>query len=65
MVNPSVVIGPISVIQLLKNFKIDKKSNGFYTNGSFGYVDARDLAIIMNKLMSKKVSNERFIKNGE
>ena len=41
-----------------------KKSNGFYTNGSFGYVDARDLAVIMNKLMLKKVSNERFIVNG-
>ena len=65
IINPSVVIGPISGNSSFKKIlKLIKKSNGFYTNGSFGYVDARDLAIIMNKLMSKKVSNERFIVNG-
>ncbi len=65
IVNPSVVIGPISGYSTFnKILKLIKKSNGFYTNGSFGYVDARDLALIMNQLMLKSVSNERFIVNG-
>ena len=65
IVNPSVVIGPISGHSTFnKILKLIRKSNGFYTKGSFGYVDARDLAIIMNQLMLKKVSNERFIVNG-
>jgi dihydroflavonol-4-reductase len=33
----------------------------FYTDGNLNYVDAEDLAIIVDKLLSSNIGNERFI----
>lgn len=66
IVNPSVILGPgdwsKSSAQL---FKTVAKGLKFYTNGSNGYVDARDVANIMFQLMKSDISSERFIVSSE
>lgn len=37
----------------------------FYTEGSTGYVDVRDVVHFMEKLMVSNIDNQRFILNGE
>ncbi len=66
MVNPSIIIGPGDPSRssglifkfLLKGLKI-------YTGGVTGFVDVRDVAAIMVKLMNSDIKNERFIINSE
>jgi len=66
MVNPSVIIGPgdwdKSSTQLFKTVNNGLK---FYTDGSNGYVDVRDVATIMYKLMKSSISAERYILSSE
>ncbi len=66
MVNPSVIIGAgdwnKSSAQLIKTVANGLK---FYTNGSNGYVDVRDVAEIMAVLMNSEISSERFILSSE
>lgn len=62
IVNPTVVIGPgdpaRSSAQLYQSVKNGMK---FYTSGVTGFVDARDVAISMVKLMESDIVNKRFI----
>jgi len=62
MVNPSVIIGPgdwnKSSTQLFKTMYNGLK---FYTDGSNGYVDVRDVAEVMFRLMKSRISAERYI----
>ena len=66
IVNPSVILGSgdwsKSSTQLFKTV-----SNGlkFYTNGSNGYVDVRDVVEIMHQLMKSEIHSERFIVSAE
>jgi len=66
IVNPSIIIGPgdwsKSSAQLFKTVANGLK---FYTNGSNGYVDAKDVANIMFQLMKSEISGERFIASAE
>jgi dihydroflavonol-4-reductase len=65
IINPSVVLAPLlkaqSSGQLLA---AAKRGNRFYTNGSTGFVDVRDLTKMAIALMESNVSKERFILNG-
>lgn len=66
VVNPSIIIGPgdpaRSSGQIFKSLLGGLK---FYSNGITGYVDVRDVADIMIKLMNSDIKNERFILNSE
>lgn len=66
IVNPTVVIGPgdpvRSSAQLYQSVKNGMK---FYTSGVTGFVDVRDVATAMVKLMESDFSNQRFITTSE
>lgn len=66
IVNPSVVIGPgdpgRSSAQLYQSVKNGLK---FYTGGVTGFVDVRDVASAMVRLMESDISGERFILSAE
>lgn len=66
IVNPSVIIGPVSWKRSSgKLFYSVKKGMPFYTNGVVGFVDVRDVAKAIVLLMESDVVNERFILNSE
>ncbi|MFO7656845.1 MAG: NAD-dependent epimerase/dehydratase family protein [Bacteroidales bacterium] len=66
VVNPSVVIGPgIWDSPLGKMLGQVKKGMPFYTLGSTGYVDVRDVARIMVMLMQSDISGEQFLISSE
>lgn len=64
VVNPSVILGPgdweKSSASLFK-YVWDEKP--FFTDGVLNYIDVRDVADIVFKLLHKKVSGERYILN--
>ncbi len=66
VVNPSVIIGPVgedrSTGPLLKTVRDGLK---FYTMGSTGFVDVRDVVKAMISLCNSDITNERFIINSE
>lgn len=66
IVNPSVIIGPC---QWDKSsgvlFRSIRKGLPFYTLGTNGFVDVRDVSAAMLALMDLPLRNERFIINGE
>jgi len=66
MVNPSVIIGPgdwnKSSTQLFKTMNNGLK---FYTDGSNGYVDVRDVAQVMFQLMKSNIRAQRYILSAE
>jgi dihydroflavonol-4-reductase len=66
IVNPSVIIGPC---ELNKSsgvlFRSVQKGLPFYTLGTNGFVDVRDVSKAMLQLMKSEIANERFILNGE
>ena len=66
MVNPAVILGPgdwsKSSAQLFQTIENGLK---FYTNGSNGYVDVRDVSTIMFRLMKSEIKGERFILSAE
>ncbi len=66
IVNPSVILGfgdeGRSSTQL---FSTVKKGLKFYTTGSSGFVDVRDVIHIMQQLMDSSIHSERFVVNGE
>jgi nucleoside-diphosphate-sugar epimerase len=66
IVNPSVIIGP-GLWDSTGNhlFQSILKGLNYYTLGSSGYVDVRDVARIMVSLMDNDISGERFILNAE
>lgn len=64
IVNPSVIIGPGNWNQgSCKLFPLIAKGFPFYSEGSTGYIDVRDVSEILIKLADKKISGERFILN--
>lgn len=66
IVNPSVILGPCEwdkssgVI-----FKSIQKGMPFYTLGTNGFVDVRDVSRAMIELAERDIRNERFILNGD
>lgn len=66
VVNPTIIIGPgnwktgstVMFPQVWKGLK-------FYTDGTMGFVDVRDVTKAMICLMDSTISNERFIINSE
>jgi nucleoside-diphosphate-sugar epimerase len=64
IVNPSVVIGPGSPLRSSNAiFSLAKKGFSWYTSGSGGFVDARDVADACIKLMESEIVNQRFVLN--
>ncbi len=62
IINPGVIIGPgfsKSAFGTIINMVTNKKR--FHTCGKTGYVDVRDIANIMIRLMNSKIENERYI----
>lgn len=66
IVNPSVIIGPGDWNNgSAKIFDTLKNGTRFYTEGVNGFVDVRDVASVMYKLMESEIVNERFIVSSE
>jgi len=66
IVNPSVIIGGGNWQQSSANmFSKGNKGIKFYTEGVNGFVDARDVAALMIKLMESEIINQRFILSSE
>jgi dihydroflavonol-4-reductase len=66
VVNPSLILGPGNWQQSSSNiFSKSYKGILFYSDGSTGFVDVRDVAALMIKLMESDVKNERFIIHAE
>ena len=66
VVNPSVILGAqFWEHGTGKLFEQVWKGLKFYTTGSTGYVDVRDVVIFMVKLMQSDINNQRFILNSE
>ncbi|MDD3878315.1 MAG: NAD-dependent epimerase/dehydratase family protein [Bacteroidales bacterium] len=61
IVNPAIIIGPGDWSKGSSQlFNSVYKGMKFYTTGVNGYVDVRDVAAIMHKLMESKICGERF-----
>jgi nucleoside-diphosphate-sugar epimerase len=66
IVNPALIIGAGNWQQSSSNmFSKAYKGIKFYTEGGTGFVDVRDVAKLMVKLMNSEHKNERFILNSE
>jgi nucleoside-diphosphate-sugar epimerase len=66
IVNPSIIIGPtLSLKGTGALLRAVQKGLKFYPPGSMGFVDVRDVARIMIRLMESEISNQRFILNSE
>lgn len=66
IVNPSVIIGPGDFSSgAYKMMQQAYKGIPFYTNGATAFVDVRDVADAMIKLMKSDVKNQRFIVSSE
>lgn len=62
IVNPSVIIGPGDFSSgAYKMMQQAYKGISFYTDGATAFVDVRDVADAMIKLMKSEIKNERFI----
>jgi dihydroflavonol-4-reductase len=66
IVNPSIILGPGNWGRgSTAMFSAINKGLKFYTPGSTGYVDVRDVVKIMILLMDSDIAGERFIINSE
>lgn len=66
VVNPSVILGSGRWDDgPLKFFKLVWKNFPFYTKGTTGFVDVRDVTQFMIMLMNSDISGERYILNAE
>ena len=66
IVNPSLILGGGNWTQSSSNmFTKGYKGIKFYSEGTNGFVDVRDVASIMIKLMNSDISSQRFLINGE
>ena len=66
IVNPCVIIGAGDWNESsMTMFRTIDKGLKFYTEGENAFVDARDIAEIMQKLLSSDIKNERFLCIGE
>lgn len=65
IVNPSIIVGPANWNESsTKIFKTVYDGLDWYTNGSTGYVDVRDVADAMITLMESNTSAEKFVLSG-
>jgi nucleoside-diphosphate-sugar epimerase len=66
IVNPSVILGP-GFWESGSGSLFAKAAKGmkYYTSGATGFVDVRDVADAMVKLMESNISSERFVLNSE
>jgi nucleoside-diphosphate-sugar epimerase len=65
MVNPSIILGPADLDSFSTGlFKTAYNNFRWYTEGSTGFVDVRDVVRAMIMLMESDVSGEKFILNG-
>lgn len=66
IVNPSLVLGPGNWTQSTCNmFSKGYAGIKYYTEGTNGFIDVRDVSELMIKLMKSDISSERFLLNGE
>ncbi|MCB0806170.1 MAG: NAD-dependent epimerase/dehydratase family protein [Bacteroidales bacterium] len=66
IVNPSIILGPGEVNSgSTRMIRVVDKGLYFYTPGSNGFVDVRDVVNIMIKLINGNIFNERFIISSE
>jgi dihydroflavonol-4-reductase len=66
ILNPTVVIGPGNPARSSNAiFSFAKKGFSWYTTGTGGFVDARDVADAAVKLMESEVVNQRFVLNAK
>lgn len=66
ILNPSVILGPGNWNKSsARLFKYVWNERPFYTEGILNYVDVRDVADIVFKILTKKVSGERYIVNAD
>jgi dihydroflavonol-4-reductase len=66
IVNPSVIIGPGDPHRSsARLFTTVKDGLRFYSSGSTGFVDARDVAKAMKQLTESEIHDERYILNSE
>lgn len=66
VVNPAVILGSGRWDEgPLKFFKLGGQNFPFYTRGTAGFVDVRDVARFMLQLMESEVTGERYILSGE
>jgi dihydroflavonol-4-reductase len=66
IINPSVIIGPGNWNQgSCRLFPMIAKSFPFYSTGSTGYVDVRDVTAILRLLSEKNISGERYLVSSE
>jgi nucleoside-diphosphate-sugar epimerase len=66
IVNPSVVLGPDHRIRGGGGFyHFIARGIPFYTSGSSGFTDVRDVSIAMIQLMMSDIHSERFVLNSE
>ncbi len=62
ILNPAIILGPGNWSRGSASlFKTIRKGNPFYSPGSSGYVDVRDVAEIMVRLTEQNIFGERFI----
>lgn len=65
IINPSIIVGPANWNESsTKIFKTVYDGLDWYTRGSTGYVDVRDVVDTMEILMNSEVSAEKFIISG-
>jgi nucleoside-diphosphate-sugar epimerase len=66
IVNPSIILGPGNWTQSTCNmFSKGYEGIKFYTDGTTGFIDVRDVSRLMIKLMNSDIKNQRFILNSE
>ncbi len=66
IVNPSLIVGGGNWTQSSSNmFTKAYKGIKFYSSGTNGFVDVRDVAALMIKLMNSSITNQRFLLNSE
>lgn len=66
IVNPSLIIGAGNWTQSSSNmFSKGYKGIKFYSSGANGFIDVRDVAAIMIRLMASDIKNQRYLLNAE
>jgi dihydroflavonol-4-reductase len=66
IVNPSLIIGGGNWTQSSSNmFTKGYKGIKYYSAGTNGFIDVRDVSSLMIKLMNSDISNQRFLLNAE
>ena len=66
MVNPTIIVGAGFWDETsVKFFKLMDKGMKFYTEGETGFVDVRDVAELLIRLVDSDIENQKYITNSE